>query len=240
MRILGIIPSRYASLRFPGKPLIDIAGKSMIRRVYEQASKATCLSDLVVATDDTRIFDEIKKHGGIAMMTSPNHQNGTERCAEVVELLNEKFNFVINIQGDEPFISPTQIDLLGKNLSQETKLATLIKKEAEKALFNNPNTIKVTVDKDGRALYFSRAPLPHFKNHNTIQKFNKHIGIYAYRVDILNRITKLPPSNLELAESLEQLRWLENGFEIDIFETMEDSHSIDTPDDLQRVMSLQN
>ena len=239
MSILGVIPSRFNSSRFPGKPLVDIAGKSMIQRVYEQASYSTELNDLIVATDDKRIFDHVKAFGGKVILTSPEHNNGTERCAETIDLLNQSYDFVINIQGDEPFIKPEQIDLLGQGLKGETKLATLVKFEIDRELYDSPHEIKVTISNQGKALYFSRSPIPHFKNKLDFDGFYKHIGIYAYRADVLKEIVRLSPSRLELAESLEQLRWLENGYEIEVVETHEDSHSIDTPEDLERVKRLQ-
>lgn len=239
MSILGVIPSRFNSSRFPGKPLVDIAGKSMIQRVYEQARKSAVLNDLIVATDDRRIFDHVIAFGGKVILTSPEHNNGTERCAETIELLKQSYDFVINIQGDEPFIKHEQIDLLGQGFKGETKLATLVKFETERELYDSPHEIKVTVSNQGKALYFSRSPIPHFKNTFDFKGFYKHIGIYAYRTDVLKKVVGLPPSKLELAESLEQLRWLENGYEIEIVETHEDSLSIDTPEDLERVKRLQ-
>lgn len=238
MRILGVIPSRYNSSRFPGKPLVDIGGKSMIRRVYEQATKSSLLNSLIVATDDKRIFDHVTEFGGKVMMTSTNHQNGTERCAEALGWIEEEFDFVINIQGDEPFISPGQIDLLASNLDPSIELATLVKKEMDKSLFQDPNTIKVVFDQKSQAQYFSRSAIPFCKNEADYKGFYKHIGIYAYRVDILRKIVELKPSSQELTESLEQLRWLENGFGINVFETSENSESIDTPEDLGKVLKV--
>ena len=236
MRILGVIPARFASSRFPGKPLIDIGGKSMIRRVYEQASLSSCLDSVLVATDDQRIFDEVRNFNGQVLMTSTNHRNGTERCGEVLQVMGSKYDFIINIQGDEPFISPTQIDLLAASLEPAIELATLVKKEYDTSLFEDPNTVKVVCDNSNAALLFSRSPIPAAKNPGDFTGFLKHIGIYAYRVDILEEINKLEASPLELTESLEQLRWLENGYKIRVIETREESISIDTPEDLIRVL----
>ncbi len=237
MKILGIIPSRYASTRFPGKPLIDIEGKTMIQRVYEQAAKAKMLDDLLVATDDQRIASHASDFGGKVMLTSDKHQNGTERCGEVLSNSSVHYDFVINIQGDEPFISPIQIDLLADSLSSEVELGTLVKQEKNRLLFEDPNIIKVVFSKDSFAHYFSRSSIPLFKNKEDYHGFYKHIGIYAYRTDVLQKINQLPLSTLELAESLEQLRWLENGYKVKVVETLQDSHSIDSPADLERILN---
>lgn len=237
MKILGIIPARFASTRFPGKPLVDIGGKTMIRRVYEQAIKASSLSDVIVATDDQRIYDEVVSFGGKAMMTSPYHLNGTERCAEVAHALGA--DAVINIQGDEPFIHPEQIDTLASLFHVPGfQIGTLIKVCEDKTLIENPSIIKATVNKDLQALYFSRSVIPYLRNADAHPTFYKHIGIYGYRADVLQEIVRLPPSPLELAESLEQLRWLENGYTISMAITTHESISIDIPEDLQRVLIL--
>ncbi len=240
MKILGIIPSRYASTRFPGKPLIEIDGKTMIQRVFEQASKAQYLHHLIVATDDTRIADHVNNFGGQVEMTSSNHQNGTERCAEILSNSIEDYDFVINIQGDEPYITPNQIDLLSKSLNLDIELATLVKRESNRILFEDPNIIKVVFDNQLAAKYFSRSTIPYYKNNEDYSGFYKHIGIYAYRADILPKICRLKPSPLELAESLEQLRWLENGYDIKVFETLEDSLSVDVPEDIERILRLKD
>ncbi|MDA0193776.1 MAG: 3-deoxy-manno-octulosonate cytidylyltransferase [Bacteroidetes bacterium] len=236
MRILGIIPSRFGSTRFPGKPLIDIEGKSMIQRVYQQAIQSSCLSNLIVATDDNRIFNHVVDFGGHVIMTSSKHQNGTERCGEVISTIVDEYDFVVNIQGDEPFISPDQIDLLCTNLDQDIEVATLVKQEFDKNMFTNPNCIKAVFDNLDFAIYFSRSGIPYSQNRSENDGFFKHIGIYAYRFDILKTIAHLPPGVLELAESLEQLRWLENGFKIKILETFIQSQSIDTPNDLEKLI----
>ena len=240
MRILGVIPARYASTRFPGKPLVDIQGKTMIQRVYEQALKSIKLDDVVVATDDERILLHVRSFDGRAILTSKEHQSGTDRCAEVSEKL-PGFDVIINIQGDEPFIDPTQIDLLCKCFdSDETQLATLIKKITSAEELNNPNSPKVIVNKNSEAIYFSRAAIPYLRNAETPvwtnhHTFFKHIGIYGYRSDVLSVITELPISSLEQAESLEQLRWIENGFKIKVAETSIETLAIDTPEDLRKI-----
>jgi 3-deoxy-manno-octulosonate cytidylyltransferase (CMP-KDO synthetase) len=237
LKILGIIPARFASTRFPGKPLIDIGGKTMIRRVYEQAKKATSLSDVIVATDDQRIYDEVLSFGGKVVMTASHHQNGSERCAEAI--IDIPADVVINIQGDEPFIHPEQIDTLAALFADPAcQIGTLIKVCNDKALLEKPSIVKVTVDKNFKALYFSRSVIPYLRNIDTHPTFYKHIGIYGYRVDVLNKITKLKATPLELAESLEQLRWLENGYSIQTAVTTHESISIDVPEDLERVKSL--
>lgn len=241
-KIIGIIPARYASTRFPGKPLIDIAGKSMIQRVYEQSCKSTSLADVVVATDDARIEKAVVNFGGKVCMTSADHPSGTDRCAEVVRKMKLVCDAVVNIQGDEPFIDPRQIDLLCSCFDDNrTQLATLIKKvDAPEKLFN-PNSPKVIVDSDQFAIYFSRHPIPYMRGvteNEWLAKhtFYQHIGIYGYRLDALQAITQLRPSSLEKAESLEQLRWIENGYKIKTATTAFESIAIDTPDDLEKVI----
>lgn len=239
MKILGVIPARYASSRFPGKPLAKILGKTMIGRVYEQASKSR-LDALVVATDDVRIADEVMEFGGRYVMTDPNHRSGTDRCREVLDLMDGRFDAVINIQGDEPFIDPKQINLLCELIGRDdTSLASLAKRiDNEDELFS-PNTVKVVMANDGRALYFSRNPIPFLRQVDQkewLEKgvFYKHIGIYAYKAEMLRLVTQLPPSSLEVSESLEQLRWLENGYPIRMGLTDVEGISIDVPDDLVR------
>lgn len=219
--ILGIIPARFASTRFPGKPLNIIAGQSMIQRVYKQTSKASMLSDVVVATDDLQIFDHVNSFGGKAVMTSGKHNTGTERCAEVIQF--HPYNtcsHVINIQGDEPLIDPKQIDLLAAILTRKnTSLATLIRPLTTSNDLNNPNVIKVVVDKWLKTLWFSRAPIPYVRNPETTNpvhqhQYFQHIGIYGYTSQALKNIASLPPTPNETAESLEQLRWIENGMSL--------------------------
>jgi 3-deoxy-manno-octulosonate cytidylyltransferase (CMP-KDO synthetase) len=244
-RIVGIIPSRYASTRFPAKPLVDIAGKSMIQRVYEQTSKAELLSDVIVATDDERIFDHVKGFGGKVVMTSTEHQTGTDRCAEVLSNL-KSVDAVINIQGDEPFIEPEQIDQLAALFENyETQIATLVKRIDDAIdLFSN-TVIKVVKAEDDKAIYFSRTAIPYLKGIDTNKwlqhgTFYKHIGIYAYRSEVLKKLSLLPQTQLEKAESLEQLRWLENGYSIQLAETEHESNSVDTPEDLARLLRQRN
>jgi 3-deoxy-manno-octulosonate cytidylyltransferase (CMP-KDO synthetase) len=241
MKIVGIIPARFASTRFPGKPLAMIGGKSMIERVYTQAKKSASLSDVIVATDHDGIAEDVERFGGKVCLTSPDHPSGTDRCAEVVEKLALTCDAVINIQGDEPFIDPTQIDLLCSCFNDpETELATLIKEIKDENILRNPNAPKVVVDHSGFAIYFSRQAIPFIRASDTDwlkqHTFYQHIGIYGYRPDVLRKITALPPSRLERAEALEQLRWLENGFRIKTAVTSYESIAIDTPADLERLL----
>lgn len=244
MKILGVIPSRYASTRFPGKPLVDMLGKSMLKRVYEQVSKANSLSKVLVATDDQRIFEHVKNFGGDVCMTSANHPSGTDRCHEAYLSQKQNFDFVINIQGDEPFIDPNQIDLLGNSIDASTELATLIQKISTLDQLHSVGEAKVVLNKNKEAIYFSRSPIPFVQKAEQRDWLNKttfyrHVGLYAYRTDVLAKITQLQPSPLELAESLEQLRWIENGFKIKTIETeMEESICIDTPEDLEKALAI--
>lgn len=241
MNIIGIIPARFASSRFPGKPLADIAGKSMIQRVYERCLLSNSLSSSVVATDDDRIADHVKSFGGNVILTSSSHQSGTDRCAEAANHF-QKADIVINIQGDEPFIQPEQIDLLAACFKTDgTEIATLVKKIDNYKDLLNTNTPKVVIDKSGKALYFSRNTVPFqrdvpenewLKN----QDYFKHIGIYGFRVKTLQQLTLLPASALEKSEALEQLRWLENGYSIQTAETNYQSYGIDSPEDITRAL----
>lgn len=240
-KILGIIPARYASTRFPAKPLADIAGKSMIQRVYERASASGSLAKVVVATDHEKIFEHVKQFGGKVCMTREDHQSGTDRCYEALSQETEQFDYIINIQGDEPFIAPEQIDLLASCFSTAVSLATLVKKIDNAALLHNSNIVKVVLDINGNALYFSRESLPHQRGvtkENWLEHgiFYKHIGIYGYSSKALAEIVKLPVSSLEKAEALEQLRWLENGYSIKTKETTIESIGIDTPEDLEEAV----
>lgn len=241
MKILGIIPARFASTRFPGKPLVDIDGKTMIQRVYEQVKKVAMIKDVVVATDDERIKNAVESFGGKAVMTLSAHQSGTDRCNEVVEKMNGVFDVIVNIQGDEPFIHPEQIEKVCSLFSsQNVQIGTLVKKIKTDEELVNPNVVKAVIGSNNKALYFSRAVIPYLRNisfEEWVDKnaFFKHIGIYAYRTNILKEITLLPQSKLELAESLEQLRWLENGYTIHALETEYESVAIDTPEDLKKL-----
>lgn len=243
MKIIGIIPARYASSRFPGKPLIHIKGKTMIQRVYEQALKATTLTDVIVATDDQRIFDQVQSFGGQVVITKSTHESGTERCAEVAA--KYAADIIINIQGDEPFIQPIQIDMVVNLLKDNPTLsiATLAKKiTTTKDLFN-PNLVKIIFNQAQKAIYFSRQAIPYIRDEvqdNWVEKFTyyKHIGLYGYRGQTLIEIAQLTPSPLEQVERLEQLRWLENDYTIGVGITMEESIGIDTPEDLEHIQSL--
>ncbi len=239
MKVVGIIPSRYASTRFPGKPLAMIKGKTMIRRVCEQAWKSK-LDAVVVATDDMRIADEVLSFGGQYVLTDPNHQSGTDRCREALDMLETQYDAVVNIQGDEPFIDPRQINKLVDLIAMEdTPLASLAKRIDDEDDLFSPNVVKVVMDREGRALYFSRNPIPFMRNRareEWLEKgdFYQHVGIYAYKAEALRRVAAMSPSRLEMAESLEQLRWLENGLTIRMAVTDFDNVAIDTPNDLAK------
>ncbi len=244
MNILGIIPARFASTRYPGKPLANIKGKTMIRRVFENCSET--LDNVIVATDNKLIEDEVKLFGGNVIMTSKNHKSGTDRCAEAhikyEKLCGKKFDIIINIQGDEPFIHKEHLTKLITCFNdRKTEIATLIKKtEINEDIFN-PNKPKVIIDKDNYAIYFSRSPIPYIrgiekKDWHLHHIFYQHIGIYAYRSNILKKITNLPVSGLEIAESLEQNRWIENGFKIKTDITNKENISVDIPEDLERLI----
>ncbi|HIY50237.1 MAG TPA: 3-deoxy-manno-octulosonate cytidylyltransferase [Candidatus Barnesiella excrementavium] len=245
MKFIGIIPARYASTRFPGKPLADMKGKYMIQRVYEQACKV--LDRVCVATDDERIFNAVQSFGGQVVMTSDRHRSGTDRCFEAYTNLGGGEEVVINIQGDEPFIKPEQIEsLIACFDSPQTQIATLVRPfeatEGYEALAN-PNSPKVVMNERHEALYFSRSIIPYLRGVEPEQwlsqhVYYKHIGMYGYRADVLGEITRLPQSSLELAESLEQLRWLQNGYTVKVGITTQETIGIDTPADLQKAISL--
>ncbi|WP_047444771.1 3-deoxy-manno-octulosonate cytidylyltransferase [Alistipes sp. ZOR0009] len=244
MKFIGIIPARYASTRFPGKPLADIKGKPMVQRVYEQASKV--LPVVYVATDDERIYNAVKSFGGNAVMTSAEHSSGTDRCSEAVKKAEQEreevYDVVVNIQGDEPFIAP---EMLLKVMScfndAKTDIATLVKPfSADEDIFN-PNSPKVVVGATNFALYFSRSAIPYLRGVDQQEwqqkhTFLKHIGLYGYRTKVLHQLTQLPQGNMEVAESLEQLRWLENGYSIKVERTEHQSIGIDTPEDLAKAL----
>ena len=245
MKFIGIIPARYASTRFPGKPLADMKGKYMIQRVYEQACKV--LDRVCVATDDERIFNAVQSFGGQVVMTSERHRSGTDRCFEAYTNLGGGEEVVINIQGDEPFIKPEQIEsLIACFDSPQTQIATLVRPfeatEGYEALAN-PNSPKVVMNERHEALYFSRSIIPYLRGVEPEQwlsrhVYYKHIGMYGYRADVLGEITRLPQSSLELTESLEQLRWLQNGYTVKVGITTQETIGIDTPADLQKAISL--
>lgn len=243
MKFLGIIPARFASSRFPGKPLVDIEGQTMIQRVYEQVKQSKKLSKVIVATDDQRIVEEVLSFGGNVVMTSETHQSGTDRCAEVITNDNE-YDVIINIQGDEPFINPEQIDLLAACFENpQTKIATLVKKIDSMDELFNLNIPKVVRNIHGEAIYFSRQTIPFLRGIEQgqwlkEQTFYKHIGIYAYQVDTLRALTQLPVSGLEEAEALEQLRWIENGYAIQTAVTTHETVAVDTKEDLEKILRL--
>lgn len=237
----AFIPARYASTRFPGKPLADIGGVTMIERVYRQASKA--LDEVCVATDDRRIFDAVKAFGGNVVMTGEQHRSGTDRCREAYDNSGCTADVVINIQGDEPFVDPSQIEAVKACFDTDgTQIATLVRPfdpaRGFEALFDK-NTPKVVMDNDMNAIYFSRSIIPYVRNYEWKEwperaQYFTHIGMYAYRADVLHEITRLPQSSLELAESLEQLRWIQNGYKIKCGVSTCPTIGIDTPEDLER------
>lgn len=242
--IVGIIPARYASTRFPGKPLINIEGKTMLQRVYEQAAQSRSLAKVAVATDDERIFTHVKSFGGEVVMTAADHPSGTDRCMDALQQLEGDFNYVINIQGDEPFIEPEQIDELAAVLKDgATELATqMIAVDSYEMLFDK-GEVKIVLNTDHEAMYFSRMVIPFIKGVDEKEwhlhhQYYRHVGMYAYRKDILEKITRLPVSSMEKAESLEQLRWIEHGYKIKCVITKYESHCIDTPEDVEKVLKL--
>jgi len=241
--ILGVIPARYNSTRLPGKALVHLGHKPMILHVLERVKQANTLTQVVVATDDERIFDAVKTAGGHAVMTSAKHPSGTDRCAEALEHFEEQFDAVVNIQGDEPFIHPEQIDLVGKLLQEGADIATLVKAIDTKEELFNTSVVKAVVNRRGEALYFSRHAIPFYRNAQQDEwhrhgAYYKHIGIYGYRRNVLKELTRLMVSPLELAESLEQLRWLDHGYKIQTAVTHYDSIGVDTPEDLKAAEAL--
>jgi len=242
----GIIPARFGSSRFPGKPLALIGSKSMIQRVCEQAARSLAL--VYVATDDKRIFDAVRNFGGKAIMTSPDHMSGTDRCEEAAEAVSSEtgvdIDVIVNIQGDEPFIRPEQINMLMNCFSdRRVEIATLVRKVEKGEDIFNPNQPKVVLNSEGDAIYFSRSAIPYLRDTDKDKwtenhTYYKHIGLYAYRRDVLKKLTSLPRTPLEISESLEQLRWIENGFRIRTAVTPWESIGIDTPDDLERAKVL--
>lgn len=241
MKFIGIIPARYASTRFPGKPLALIEGIPMIERVYKQVY--ALLDDVFVATDNQQIFDTVKGFGGKVVMTNENHQSGTDRCYEAYTKIGKDYDVVVNIQGDEPFIQESQIALLKQCFNDaSTQIATLVKpfnKEDDISSLENPNSPKVIINPDFQAIYFSRSVIPFLRGidkNDWLKKFTfyKHLGLYAYKSEVLAEITRLSQSTLEIAESLEQLRWIENGYKIKVGITDVETIGIDTPEDLQK------
>lgn len=245
MSIIGIIPARYFSSRFPGKPLVEIINKSMIQRVYEQSTKATLLDEIIIATDDERIANHAKNFGAKVVITNSNHASGTDRCFEAYQLNGIKFDYVLNIQGDEPFIDPEQIDSLARICNEGIDIATQMIRCSNYDILFDQGEVKIVLNSNSEALYFSRNVIPFLKGKDEKEwhkfyNYYRHVGLYAYHVNILEKISKLNPSELEKAESLEQLRWLENGFKIKCIETPFESHCIDTFDDIKKVLKLMN
>lgn len=235
--VIGVIPARYGSTRLPAKALAVINGKPMIQHVYERCLKARLLNEVLVATDDKRIFDAVINFGGNVVMTSKKHKSGTDRIGEAVK--NIKCNTVVNIQGDEPMIAPDNIDKAIKPLIQDKgiNVSTLCIRISDKKEISNPNVVKVVLDSNSNALYFSRSVIP-YKRDNSNTEYYKHIGLYVYRKDYLKKLIKMKPSKLELTEKLEQLRVLESGEKIRVIKTKTDSHSVDTLADLQKIRKL--
>lgn len=240
MKVLGVIPARFDSSRFPGKPLIDLKGKTMIQRVYEGVLKSSKIDEVIVATDDQRIFDKVIQFGGKVEMTATTHPSGTDRCGEVAKR-HPEFDLIINIQGDEPLVNFLQIEaLISAFESQETNIATLSSKSIDATDLLNPNRIKIVADINEFALYFSRSSIPNFANFKgnpmNVYPFLKHIGLYAYRRETLIELIELEPTILEQIESLEQLRWLFYGYKIKLVETTIETPNIDVPEDVQKVL----
>lgn len=237
MRAIGVIPARYAAARFKGKVLADLCGKPVIQHVWERAKKARALDDLIVAADDERIIKKVESFGAKAVLTAKEHPSGTDRLREIVNPMD--VNIVVNIQADEPLIQPSMIDELVASLLQDSNIvmATLMKKIENVEDIDNPNVVKVVVDKNNFALYFSRLPIPYYKQAKSVCYY-KHLGLYAYTKDFLFTFANLPPSSLEKAEGLEQLRALESGYKIKVIETSYETVGIDTPEDLKKVQEM--
>lgn len=238
MKKIGIIPARYGSSRFPGKPLVDISGKPMIQHVFERAMESS-LDEIYVATDDQRIVDRVIAFDGNVLLTSPNHPSGTDRCGEAsIKLHLDDHDIIVNIQGDEPFIQKEQIDALVALFDQpDVEIATLVKPFDNPLDAQNPNKVKVVFSNQHKALYFSRSPIPYPRDSEEITYY-KHLGIYAYRYQTLKKLITLPISSLEKVEKLEQLRWLENNFSIFVAITDHESIAIDTPEDMHKIHNL--
>ncbi|GAB2560917.1 3-deoxy-manno-octulosonate cytidylyltransferase [Spirosoma areae] len=246
--IIGIIPARYGSTRFPGKPLADIGGKSMIQRVLEQAKQAASLAKVVVATDDDRIAEAVRQLGETVVMTRADHPSGTDRCQEAYDrlitdelIIGHPSDYILNIQGDEPFIDPAQIEELAAILDGTVELATQMASFDSSAMLHDPKEAKITINAHNEALYFSRQAIPHLWGITPDQwhmhhAYHRHVGLYAYRADVLRKITQLPPSPLEQAESLEQLRWLEAGYRIKLVSTNYQTPSVDSPADIEKIV----
>ena len=242
-KVIAIIPARFASTRFPGKPLVDLGGKPMIQRTYERVMAVKGWYRVVIATDDLQIKAVAEGFGAEVIMTRGDHVSGTDRCAEVLSNFKEGIDYVVNIQGDEPFIEPAQLQELASGFKTNAPILTLIKQIKDADTLFSVNTPKVVVNHRGEALYFSRQTIPHVRGVEPedwldTHTYFKHIGLYAYRADVLMEISRLKPSPLELAESLEQLRWLENGYVIQTIETQFETVGIDTPEDLEKIKKM--
>lgn len=242
-KVLAIIPARFASTRFPGKPLVDLGGKPMIQRTFERVMSVDGWKRVVIATDDLQIKSVAEGFGAEVIMTRADHISGTDRCAEVLDILGNDFDYVVNIQGDEPFIEPAQLLELSAGFVSQAPILTLIKRIHDAETLFSVNSPKVVVNARGEALYFSRQTIPFLRGVDqsewlTSHNYFKHIGLYAYRSDMLKEISQLKPSPLELAESLEQLRWLENGYVIQTIETQFETVGIDTPADLEKIKKM--
>jgi 3-deoxy-manno-octulosonate cytidylyltransferase (CMP-KDO synthetase) len=242
-KVLAIIPARFASTRFPGKPLVDLGGKPMIQRTFERVMSVDGWHRVVIATDDLQIKSAAESFGAEVIMTRADHISGTDRCAEVLDILGNDFDYVVNVQGDEPFIEPGQLLELATGFESQAPILTLIKRIYDEETLFSANSPKVVVNARGEALYFSRQTIPYLRGIDpsdwlASQNYFKHIGLYAYRSDVLKEISQLKPSPLELAESLEQLRWLEHGYLIQTIETQFETVGIDTPADLEKIKKM--
>jgi len=242
-KVVAVIPARYASTRYPGKPLVDLGGKSMIQRTYEQVALVQGWDRIIIATDDERIVHAAMSFGAEVMLTSGAHLSGTDRCAEVLRMLGNDVDYIVNIQGDEPFIEPQQLVEILNAMDSNAPILTLVKQITTIDTLFNPNSPKVVLDNKNQALYFSRHAIPYMRglpqeDWLAHHRYFKHIGLYAYRADILTAISQLPASNLETSESLEQLRWLQNGFQIQTVETQFETIGIDSPEDLEKIKKL--
>ena len=242
-KVIAIIPARFASTRFPGKPLVDLGGKPMIQRTYERVKAVQGWQRVVIATDDLQIKSVAEGFGAEVILTRADHVSGTDRCAEVLRNLGEGIDYVVNIQGDEPFIEPAQLQELSEGFKTNAPILTLIKQIEDVETLFSVNTPKVVINQRGEALYFSRQTLPYVRGIASEKwlashRFFKHVGLYAYRADVLLEISQLKPSPLELAESLEQLRWLENGYTIQTIETQYETVGIDTPEDIEKIKKM--
>ena len=238
MKVIGIIPSRYESTRFPGKPLINLAGKTMIQRVYEGVSRSQLIDRVIVATDDQRIFSEVKSFGGEVMMTSTQHQTGTDRCIEIVNEVDQ-CDIAINIQGDEPLVNADKIDEMVESFADSSvQIATLASSNITRDEIENFNRIKLVLDQNDNALYFSRSAIPNNSKGGSSDIYMKHIGLYAFRKEALKRIETMMPCGIEQAESLEQLRWMFYGEQIKVIKTSIETPNIDVPEDVEKVLSL--